>query len=67
MPKTPTRLFVTGLGGYPNFTPLYENAGYAVASRVAVPLAPVWAGIGYAPGRRREALRAQAAPPEKGR
>ena len=33
----------------------------------AVPLAPVWAGIGYALGRRQEALRAQASPPEKGR
>lgn len=36
MPKTPTLLAITELGGYPNFTPLYENAGYAVTSVVSV-------------------------------
>ena len=83
MPASRTLLSVTELGGYPNFAPLYESAGYAVTSvvsvrkalglgltgivMVAVPLALVWAGIGYVLGRRREALRAQAPPPEKGR
>ena len=83
MPASRTLLAIIELGGYPNFTPLYESAGYAVTAvvsvrkalglgltgiaMVAVPLAPVWAGIGYAPGRRQEALRAQAPPPEKGR
>ena len=41
--------------------------GTFVVMLAAVPLAPVWAGIGYALGRRQEALRAQAPPPEKGR
>ena len=36
MPKTPTLLSVTELGGYPNFAPLYESAGYAVTSVVSV-------------------------------
>ncbi len=36
MLKTPTLLAVTELGGYPNFTPLYESAGYAVTSVVSV-------------------------------
>lgn len=36
MPKAPTLLAVTELGGYPNFTPLYENAGYVVTSVVSV-------------------------------
>lgn len=36
MPKTPTLLAVTELGGYPNFTSLYESAGYAVTSVVSV-------------------------------
>lgn len=36
MPKPPTLLAVTELGGYPNFTPLYESAGYAVTSVVSV-------------------------------
>ena len=36
MLKTPTLLAVTELGGYPNFTPLYERAGYAVTSVVSV-------------------------------
>ena len=83
MPASRTLLSIVEFGGYPNFTPLYENAGYAVTSvvsvrkalgleltgiaMVAVPLAPVWAGIGYVLGRWQEALRAQAPPPEKGR
>ncbi|HLD13860.1 MAG TPA: hypothetical protein VJB18_04005 [Burkholderiales bacterium] len=36
MRKTPTLLAVTELGGYPNFTLLYESAGYAVTSVVSV-------------------------------
>ena len=36
MPASRTLLSITELGGYPNFTPLYENAGYAVTSVVSV-------------------------------
>lgn len=32
MPKTPTLLSITELGGYPSFTSLYEGAGYAVTT-----------------------------------
>lgn len=32
MPKTPTLLSITELGGYPSFTSLYESAGYAVTT-----------------------------------
>lgn len=32
MPKIPTLLSITELGGYPSFTSLYESAGYAVTT-----------------------------------
>ena len=34
--ETPTLLSVIELGGYPNFTPLYEEAGYRVVPVVSV-------------------------------
>ncbi len=36
MPASRTLLSIIELGGYPSFTPLYENAGYAVTSVVSV-------------------------------
>lgn len=35
-PHKPTLLSVIELGGYPNFTPLYQAAGYSVVSAVSV-------------------------------
>ena len=36
MPVSRTLLSIIELGGYPSFTPLYENAGYVVTSVVSV-------------------------------
>ncbi len=36
MLKPRSLLSITELGGYPNFAPLYENAGYAVTSVISV-------------------------------
>ena len=36
MSRPRSLLSITELGGYPNFTPLYETAGYAVTSMVSV-------------------------------
>jgi hypothetical protein len=36
VPALKTLLSIIELGGYPNFTPLYETAGYAVTSVVSV-------------------------------
>lgn len=36
MPQPRTLLSIIELGGYPNFTPLYEGAGYAVTAVVSV-------------------------------
>lgn len=35
-PTQPTLLSVIELGGYPNFTPVYEAAGYTVTTAVSV-------------------------------